>query len=140
MDNQEQLELNKAVVTRFNKAFIGAGDMQAFHDIVDPSFINHTAAPGVSPGPDGLVEVIVHIFRKAFPDLRVEIYEQVAEGDLVVTRKTFFATHSGSFMGIEATGNPVRIDTIDIVRLRDGKYVEHWAARDMLRVLQQLKG
>ena len=140
MNNQQQQEQNKAVVTRFNKAFIEGGDMQAFHEIVDPSFINRTAAPGVSPGPDGLVEVIMNVYRKAFSDLRIEIYEQVAEGDLVVTRKSFFATHSGPFMGIEATGKSLRIDTIDIVRLRDSKYVEHWAARDMLGVLQQLKG
>ena len=139
MNNHETLAQNKAVVTRFNKAFIEGNDMQAVTDILDPSFINHTAMPGMSPGPDGIVQTI-DMFRKAFHHLRVEIYEQVAEGDLVVTRKSFFATHGGTFMGIEATGRPVQINTIDIVRLRDGKYVEHWGARDMLAVLQQLKG
>jgi len=132
------MEKNKAVVTRFNKAFIESGDMQAFDEIMDPSFVNHTAMPGMSAGTDGIVQTI-NLFRTAFPDLRVEIYDQVAEGDLVVTRKAFFATHRGSFMGVEATGRPVRIDTIDIIRLRDGKYMEHWAVRDMLAVMQQLK-
>jgi len=134
-----QLEQNKSVVTRFNKAFIEAGDMQAFHEIMDPVFINHTAMAGMPSGPDGMVQTI-ELFRKAFPDMAVEIYEQVAEGDLVVTRKAIVATHAGIFMGIEATGRRVRIDTIDIVRLRDGKYLEHWAVRDMLNVMQQLKG
>jgi predicted ester cyclase len=44
------------------------------------------------------------IMRVSFPDLSVEIYEQVAENDLVTTRKAFHATHLGSFMGIEPTG------------------------------------
>lgn len=139
MSNNEELARNKAVVTRFNKAYIENGDMQAFGEIMDPAFINHTAMPGISPGPDGIVATI-NMFRKAFPDLAVDIYEQVAEGDLVVTRKALVATHKDVFMGIEATGRRVRIDTIDIVRLRDGRYTEHWAVRDMLNVQQQLKG
>jgi len=113
--------------------------MQAFHDIMDPAFINHTAMPGIPSGPDGIVQTI-DMFRKAFPDMAVEIYEQVAEGELVVTRKAIVATHAGAFMGIEATGRRVKIDTIDIVRVRDGKYLEHWAVRDMLNVMNQLKG
>ncbi len=138
MNDQQQAEMNKAVVTRFNKAFIESGDMQAFNEIMDPSFVNHTAMPGMPSGPEGMVQTIT-LFRKAFPGLRVEIYDQVAEGDRVVTRKAFFATHGGPFMGIETTGRPVRIDTIDIIRLRNGKYLEHWAVRDMLAVMQQLK-
>jgi len=139
MDNREQLAHNKAVVTRFNKAYIESGDLQVCYDIVDPSFINHTALPGMSKGLDGIIQTI-DLFRRAFPDIRVDIHEQVAEGDLVVTRKTFYATHAGPFMGIDATGRKVAIDTIDIIRLRNGKYIEHWAVRDMLNVLQQLKG
>src|SRR4051812_33562153 len=136
--SNHQLSLNKAVVTRFNKAYIEGGDMQAFREIMDSSFVNHTAMPGMSPGLDGITATI-DMFRQAFPDLTVTIHDQIEEGDLVVTRKTFYATHAGPFMGIAATGRKVTIDTIDIIRLRDGKYVEHWAVRDMLNVMQQLK-
>jgi predicted ester cyclase len=139
MDNKQQLMQNKAIVTRFNKAYIEGGDIQVCHDIIDASFINHTALPGMSPGLDGILATI-DMFRKAFPDLTVTIHDQMAEGDKVVTRKTFYATHGGPFMGIAATGRKITIDTIDIIRLRDGKYIEHWAVRDMLNVMQQLKG
>ena len=139
MQNNQQLAENKAVVTRFNKAFIEGGDMQAFDEIMDESFVNHTAMAGMPSGPDGIVQTI-QMFRAAFPDLTVEINEQVAENDLVVTRKAFYATHRGLFMGIAATGKKIKIDTIDIIRLRNGKYVEHWAVRDMMSVMQQLKG
>jgi len=44
----------------------------------------------------------------------------------VVTRKTFHGPHTGEFMGLPPTGNAISVDVIDIVRVRDGKFVEHW--------------
>ncbi|MBS1564524.1 MAG: ester cyclase [Bacteroidetes bacterium] len=136
---QETLVQNKAIVTRFNKAYIEAGDINVLHELMHPDFINHTALPGMSPRIDGIINTI-DMFRSAFPDLVVEIHDQVAENDLVVTRKTLTGTHSDTFLGVPASGRKIRVDTIDIIRLRDGKYLEHWAIRDMMNVMQQLKG
>ncbi len=127
---QELYQLNKAVVTRFNKAFIEKGDMQAFEEIIDPGFINHTAAPGIEKGPEGMIRVIMGL-RNSFPDITVEIHEQVAENDLVVTRKTLHATHTGEFMGIAPTGKTIKVPVIDMVQLHNGRYIGHWG-RDML--------
>jgi len=74
----------------------------------------------------------------AFPDLRVEIHDQVAEGDKVVTRKTFHGTHRGDFMGIPPSGAGVAFDVIDIVRVRNGKMTEHWNVVDALALMTQL--
>ena len=133
-----EVEKNKAVVTRFNKEAIEEGRLAAFEELIDPSFINHTAPAGMPKGRDGMVRFILDVLRPAFPDLRVEIYDQIAEGDKVVTRKAFHATHSGTFMGVPATGKTIRFSVIDIVRLRDGKYIEHWGIRDTHSVLQQI--
>jgi predicted ester cyclase len=62
----------------------------------------------------------------------------VAEGDKVVTRKTFHGTHRGAFMGLPPTGNAVSFDVIDIVRIRDGQLIEHWNVVDQLTLLRQL--
>ena len=62
----------------------------------------------------------------------------VAEGDKVATRKTFHGTHQGEFMGIPPTGQQVSIGLIDIVRIVDGKVVEHWSIGDNLGMMQQL--
>lgn len=132
------VEKNKAIVTQFNKEAIEEGRLAAFDELIDDSFINHTAPAGMPPGRDGMIRFILEVLRPAFPDLRVEIYDQVAEGDKVVTRKAFHATHSGPFMGIPATGKIIRFPVIDIVRLRDGKYIEHWGIRDTHSVLQQI--
>lgn len=132
------VEDNKAIVVRFNKEAIEEGRLAAFDELIDPSFINYTAPAGMPPGKDGIVRFIMDVLRSAFTDLRVEIYDQVAEGDKVVTRKAFHATHTGTFMGIPATGKTIVFPIIDIIRLRDGKYIEHWSIRDTQSVLQQL--
>jgi steroid delta-isomerase-like uncharacterized protein len=62
----------------------------------------------------------------------------VSEGDRVTTYKTFNGTHQGEFMGVPATGRPVSIRVIDIVRFADGKITEHWNVVDVAGLLQQL--
>jgi predicted ester cyclase len=131
---------NKAAVVRFNKEFIERGDEAAFRELVAPDFVNRTAASGMSPGPDGLLFTFNRLLRPAIPDLTVEIHDQVAEGDKVTTRKTIRGTHQGDLFGIAPTGKSVAIDVIDIVRLRDGKYVEHWGVNTLANVLAQLRG
>ena len=75
---------------------------------------------------------------KAFPDSQVTIDDMIAEGDQVVTKKTFSGTHTGDFVGIPATGKRVTLQFVDIMRLRDGKIVEHWNCLDQLSLMQQL--
>jgi predicted ester cyclase len=85
-----------------------------------------------------MIHFLQNILRTGFPDLSVEILDQVAEGDLVTTRKAIHATHSGDFMGIPPTGKKVIINVIDIIRLREGKYVEHWGMSNIPEVIAQL--
>ena len=83
---EDALEQNKAVVLRFNREVIEQGSETAFWELVDPSFVNRTAAPGVSPGPEGMLFMFERVLRPAFPDLHVEIHDQIAEGDKVSQR------------------------------------------------------
>jgi predicted ester cyclase len=62
----------------------------------------------------------------------------MAEGDKVATRKTLQGTHQGEFMGIPPTGQQVSMGLIDIVRIADGRVVEHWSMGDNLGMMQQL--
>ena len=117
---------NKTIVRRFNKEVIEEGNRASFEELVAPAFINHTAMKGVDPGPAGLIYVFEEILRPAFPDLKVVILDQVAEGDKVTTRKVIYGTHTGRFFDIAPTGRAVTINVIDIVTVRNGKYVEHW--------------
>jgi len=127
MNNCEKtLEANKAVVRHFNQAVIEEGDEVAFRELVAPDFINRTTPAGGPSGPDGFLFTLVHVLRPALSDLSVEIHDQVAEGDKVTTRKTIRGNHTGELLGVPATGRPIAIAVIDIVRVKDGRYMEHW--------------
>ena len=100
-------------------------------------FIDHAARPGSPPGGEGVKAYIVALLR-AFPDLNISINRQIAEGDLVVTHGTYSGTMTGEFAGMPPSGKQMISDGIHIVRVRDGKLVEHWAVVDELGMLQQL--
>jgi predicted ester cyclase len=132
-------ETNKAVVRRFNARVIEALDEAAFHDIMAPGFVNRSAPPGAPTGPEGMWHTFANVLHPALSDLRVEIEDQLADGDKVVTRKTIRGTHTGPLMGIPATGRDIAISVIDIVRLEDGRYAEHWGVNTLPALLAQLR-
>jgi steroid delta-isomerase-like uncharacterized protein len=131
-------EKNKALVTRFNKEFIEQGDMESFKELVAEDVVNHSAPPGTPAGPESMIYFIMEVLRKGFPKIKVEIFDQIAEGDRVTTRKALHAVHEGEFMGIPATNKKVIINVIDIIRLRDGKYVEHWGVSNLADVVAEI--
>lgn len=129
---------NKATVLRFNKECIEQGNLHSFEKLIAADAINHVAPPGTPNGPAGFMHFLNDILRKAFPDLKVEVLDQLAEGDKVTTRKVIRATHTGELMGMAPTKKSVTIHVIDIVRLRDNQYVEHWAASNFNDVVREL--
>lgn len=76
--------------------------------------------------------------HSAFPNLRVTIEDQVAEGDKVATRWTFRRTHWGEMMGTAATGNRVTFTGTQTDYISGGKIVESWSNWDTLGMLHQI--
>jgi predicted ester cyclase len=76
--------------------------------------------------------------RRAFSDFRLDIEDMAVDGDVAWARNVATGTNDGSLMGHPPTGKPMRIDVIDVVRVRDGRIVEHWGVPDRLGVLRQL--
>ena len=130
-------EENKALVRRFVDEAQSRGNVDAIDELCSPEFVNHSAPPGVPSNREGIKQVTA-MFRQAFPDSYFTVEDMVAEGDKVATRKTFHGTHQGEFMGISPTGYQVSIGLIDIVRIADGKVVEHLSMGDNLGMMQQL--
>jgi predicted ester cyclase len=61
----------------------------------------------MSPGKQG-VKAYFAAFRRAVPDLHAQVPDMLADGDKVVTRKTFHGTHTGEFMGLRRPGTRSR--------------------------------
>jgi steroid delta-isomerase-like uncharacterized protein len=77
-------------------------------------------------------------FLAAFPDLSATMEDLVVSGDRVVGRFVYRGTHTNELMGIPAKGSPVEMRSIDIWRVEDGMFVEHWDELNMLEVFQQI--
>ncbi len=111
------------------------GDLAAIDELFAADHVEHQV--GIEPGREG-VKGSIRYLRTAFPDLHLTIESTVADGDRVWTRISATGTHQGPFMGAPATGRLFRIDVIDIVRVVDGRIVEHWGVADRLSLVQQL--
>jgi predicted ester cyclase len=127
----------KDVVRRFVDEYQTGADERAFDALLHPDVVDHSRPPGIPAGAEG-VRRQFDGFRAAFAGFRATILDQVAEGDKVVTRKVFRGTHTGPFQGVDPTGREVEIHVIDIVRVADGRIVEHWNCVDRLGLMAQL--
>ena len=128
-------EENKALAHRWNQIF--EGDFAIADDIIADDCVYHDGPPDLLPGPDGVKEWAIMI-RSGFIDLRITEEDFIAEGDKVVGRFVAQGTHQGEFMGVRATGNTITISGINIMRIADGKIVEHWVNYDALGLMQQI--
>ena len=129
-------EQNKAVFRRIVDEVFNQGRLQTA-DELGAGYIEHSPAPGQSPGVEGFKQ-LVQMFRQAFPDLRVSIDDLIAEGDKVVARMTTSGTHQGQFFGFPPTGKKISILEIHILRIANGKVLEHWGVSNDLQMMQQL--
>jgi predicted ester cyclase len=129
----------KDVVMRFNREVIQAGNRESFDSLMSRDFVNWSAADPAMRGAESMWNTFSNVLRPALADLQVHIYEQLCEGDKVTTRKAISGRHTGPLLGIAPTGRTITIDAIDIVRVRDGQYVEHWGVNTLAAVAAQLR-
>lgn len=129
---------SKAISRRFLEEAFNRGNLGVVDELVAPGFVNHDAAlPEPTIGIEGAKASIMG-YRDAFPDLRLTIEQQVAEGELVTTRWSARGTHQGDLMGMSATGKQATVTGITIDRIVDGRFVESWTNWDTLGLMQQL--
>jgi predicted ester cyclase len=137
-------EENKRVVANFVEVCQNGHDLAAADTIFHPDFVDHYAPEGRAlariPGhPGASFQQFYGMVLKAFPDAAVTIDEQIAERDLVTTRKTLRGTHRGEIWGMPPTGKRIELEFIDIFRIREGKLVEHWTHIDLEALRAQLR-
>jgi len=131
-------EQNKALVRQLVERVFNQGDADAVDELVAPDFIEHEELPpGMPAGREG-VKQMPAMMHSAFPDFKATIDDILAEDDKVVIRMTWRGTHKGEFMGIPPTGKSISLEVIDIIRIADGKFAEHWGLMDNMSMMQQL--
>jgi steroid delta-isomerase-like uncharacterized protein len=131
------IEENRALARRILEELWNADKLALADELYAPNYVdNDPNNPGVR-GPEG-VKRLVTTYRTAFPDLRFAIEEQIAEGDMVVTRWVARGTHRGELMGLAPTGKEVTTPGITISRISGGQIVEDVVSYDAMGLMQQL--
>jgi len=130
-------DLNKQMVRRLIEEAQQGGNLAVIDELMAEDFVDHSPLPGLPPTREGVAMLFAGM-RQAFPDLRITIEEQIADDEKVATRKTFEGTHRGPFLGVAATGNPIRFEVIDILTIRGGKIREHRVVVDQLTLMRQI--
>ncbi len=131
-------ENNKAIARLLIEEVFNRGNLAVADKIIAPDFVHHDPnTKEFRSGPDGFKQFLQR-YRNAFPDLKISILQQIAEGDLVVDRWSGSGTHSGELMGIPPTGKQVTLSGISIHRIVGGRITETWNNYDALTMLEQL--
>ena len=130
-------DTNKALFRRFIEEVINAKNVDKMDLLISENWLDHNPPPGTGPGIEGMKQMM-GMFFAAFPDLNATIDQLIAEGDIVAGRMVTTGTHQAEFMGIAATGKRVNFSEIHMVRIENGKAVEHWGNSDDLAMMQQL--
>jgi steroid delta-isomerase-like uncharacterized protein len=131
-------EENKVLLQRFYDEVFNQGNLDVADELIAADAVEHEAFPGLEGSGPEVAKQFITIIRRAFPDVRVQAHDMIAQGDRVAARITFTGTHQGEFLGIPATGKQIEVGTMDIVRVANGKMVEHWGITDNLTMMQQL--
>ena len=126
----------KTISRRFFDEILSRGNFELVDELFTADYDAHTPI-GVFEGLKGAKQFASGL-REAFPDLDVEVKEQVAEGDKVATLWRARGTHQGNFGGIPATGKSMEINGITMFRVADGKVLESWGFTDMMSMMKQL--
>jgi steroid delta-isomerase-like uncharacterized protein len=128
---------NKEIVRGFVEEVLNKGNIEASGKFFHDEMVEQVPLPGQGPGIDGLKNVL-RGFTSAFPDMCWTIEEQIAEGDKVVTRFEWTGTHRGTFLGVPATGRPVKVWGIVIDRLQNGKIKDTRIIMDTMGMMMQM--
>jgi steroid delta-isomerase-like uncharacterized protein len=131
------MQSNASIVCQFVEEVINRGDMDAAAKFVWDDVIEEVPLPGQGPGLEGLKDAL-RSMRAGFSDLNFSIKEQLTDGDKVASRFEWTGTHDGPFLGVAATGKPVRVWGIVIDQLKEGRIKNTRIIMDTLGLMIQL--
>jgi predicted ester cyclase len=133
MTQDPETVVRRLIEEGFNEANLAVCD-----ELTDPDLVEHQSfGPDHAAGAEGVKTVIASLHH-AYSDFRLEIEHLSVEGDLVWLHMSGSGTNDGAFMGNAPTGRRMRVDVFDLIRVVNGRMVEHWGVPDRLGALLQL--
>jgi predicted ester cyclase len=127
MNTKSTPEQNKEVVRRYIEDCLNGGKMDLIDEIFSPAMREKVKAFHAGDGGEG-----------PFPDGLEEIKDLVAEGDKVMARWIFRATHTGEFLGIPATGKKIEVTGYSVYYFKDGLIAWDTMSMEWTDAIEQL--
>jgi steroid delta-isomerase-like uncharacterized protein len=127
---------NKALLRRWFDEVWNAGRSDTIDELMADNSVVHAAIGDIR----GVAEfkAFQAAYRNAFPDMRIQLDQVVAEGDVVAARWTASGTHQGDGLGFAPTGQHARFTGMVFARIQNGRFVEGWDCFNQLDLMQQL--
>ncbi len=141
------LEQNKEVARAYFEEIFNKHNLEIIEAIVAQDYVEHgvpafqnTGQQKENRSSNGATQMrgVAQWVLAAFPDVQFHLEQVIAEGDLVAVQSTWQGTQLGTFQGNPPTGKQFHATRTDVLRIKEGKVVEHWANRDDLAQLLQL--
>jgi predicted SnoaL-like aldol condensation-catalyzing enzyme len=110
-------------------------NIDRFDEFIHPEYRNHNRF--VEPGREGVKAFFIR-WLEAFPDSQVRIEEVLEDGDRISARISYTGTFTRPFWGYRQNGAAIEMHSIDIWRVQNGKFVEHWDEVNALDVFQAM--
>jgi len=125
------------VLRRMFAEGFATGDGAVVDELCAPDLVEHQfGMAGVGGDARRQVKEAIAQVHAAIPDLAFQIEDWTEAGDTLWGRVRVTGTNTGPFFGPPA-GRPVDITVIDVIRVVDGRIVEHWGVPDRFALLAQ---
>jgi predicted ester cyclase len=128
---------NKSIVKNYIEKVVNTGDIEIITQFISSDYVEIYNSKRYFIGINGAKEHIKGV-RNTYPDLKLSIDNQIAEGEWVATCYTMRGTHTGLWMGIKPTGKRIEVTGVNIDRIIDNKIVEHGGAANMFDGLLEI--
>lgn len=126
-----QLEAIKDLVRRYYQDVVNTGRVDLIEDFLAPDYVELFDGRRYAVGIEGAQAHVLGV-RQTYPDLKIEIDKQIAEGEWVATCMTARGTHQGIWLGMKPTGKTLVFTGVNLDRVVDGRIVEHGGAANLL--------
>ncbi len=126
------------LIQEFYDEMLTNGNLDKLDDLVTDDVVDHEQGlPGQPEGKEGVV-FFVNAMRGAFSDVKATTDQAIESGDRACARVTITGKHTGEWMGVPASDKTFEIESIDIIRIEDGKCAEHWGVTDNMALMMQI--
>ena len=122
---------NKEGIRRYIEEVVNPGDLARVEHFVSADYVEVLDGKRHPVGSQGAKDHVRGV-RETYPDLRVTIEAQIAEGDWVASAIVARGTHRGAWLGMQPTGKALTFTGVNLDKVVAGKIVEHGGAANLL--------